>query len=124
MELLIKSIKGGISGPLRKIKMEIKQLTEFSNAQRKKLMKYYSIKDENELTYPYMLKITEEVGELAEALLALKALQREGKFEKKMDIGSEFADVILTTFILAGNLNINLEEELKKKMEKIEKRYK
>lgn len=104
--------------------MEIKQLTEFSNAQRKKLMKYYSIKDENELTYPYMLKITEEVGELAEALLALKALQREGKFEKKMDIGSEFADVILTTFILAGNLNINLEEELKKKMEKIEKRYK
>lgn len=52
-------------------------------------------------------------------------MQRKQKFDKfdKDNLLEEFADVIMTTLLLAKSMNIDIEKALEKKIEKINKRY-
>lgn len=72
------------------------------------------------------VKLNEEVGELCNDILGILKLQRKAKqkvFDKR-NIYEEFADVIITTVVLAQTTGVDLERALKDKLDKIEERYK
>lgn len=71
-----------------------------------------------------MVKITEEVWELAEQVMIRQWRQddRKGEFDKT-ELEYEIADVILSTTMLANAMNIDLEQALEKKMKKISKKF-
>lgn len=71
------------------------------------------------------VKLNEEVGELCNDILGILKLQRKAKqkvFDKR-NIYEEFADVIITTIVLAQTTGVDLERAIKEKLDKIEERY-
>lgn len=66
-----------------------------------------------------ILKLTEEVGELAEAYLIYEKKSRPEKFvseeEAKNKVAKEIADVVGVAIILASLLNVDLEKAIDKK---------
>lgn len=105
--------------------MQINDFRKFIQAENKRLKKRYSLKDDEKRILAKMVKLTEEVGELADEVLAFSSLQRKEKLDKhnKENLAHEFADVIICTFLLAESMGVDIEDGLKKKMKKIEKRY-
>ena len=66
----------------------------------------------------FMLKLTEEVGELTQSFLKMKGQARtKGKNsdELRKDFESEVADVLGQTLLLANNHDIDLEKIMKQK---------
>ncbi len=104
--------------------MELKELNEFIDEEIKRLKEYYQLKEDEELTLAMAIKIGEELGELYNEVLAHKGYQRKDKLENlnKKEIENEIADVIFTILILSRRFNINIEEALKEKMNKIKNR--
>ena len=92
----------------------------------KKLESYYNFDDPKKLNFPMTVKIMEELGELCDAVLAKSGLQRKAKLEEfsQENMEEEFADVITCVFILAENMNVDVEEGLKRKIKKIHARFK
>lgn len=71
------------------------------------------------------VKLQEEVGELANEILASLALQRKSKLAKfeKRNLYAEFGDVILATASLANTLGVDLDRAVRNKLEKILTHY-
>ena len=103
--------------------MELKDLLEFIEIESKRLRKYYPNIDEDKIILAQTVKISEELGELCSEVLAHNSLQRKEKLENynEANIQEEFADVIITTLLLAKSMNIDVEKVLEKKIEKINK---
>jgi NTP pyrophosphatase (non-canonical NTP hydrolase) len=74
----------------------------------------------NELTNMAML--TEEVGEVARIIARTYGEQSFKESDKDKDLGDELADVLFVVICLANQTGINLEDALKKNMEKKSKR--
>ena len=72
------------------------------------------------------VKLTEELGELCNEVLAFNGDQRKEKLDKydKNNLPNEFADVIITTLLLAKTMNVDIQEALKQKIKSINERYK
>ena len=70
----------------------------------------------NELTNTAILM--EEVGEVARIMARRYGEQSEKESDKNKDLGDELADVLFVIICLANQTGINLEEALKKKLEK------
>ena len=70
----------------------------------------------NELTNMAML--TEEVGEVARIIARRYGEQSEKESDKAKDLGDEMADVLFVLICLANQTGVNLEEALKKNLEK------
>jgi NTP pyrophosphatase (non-canonical NTP hydrolase) len=105
------------------INMEIKELLEFIKTEHQRLMKLYNFKENGQLKYPITLKIMEELGELCEEVLSQEKIQRVEKLQnRESKIDEELADVLITTLLLAENMNIDVVNGLKKKIEKIKNR--
>ena len=102
--------------------MEMDNLIDFVKEEHKRLMGYYSFKEKKDIIYPMTLKLMEELGELSEAILHSHSLQRKEKLKKSTKLGEEFVDVLLTTLLLAENFDLDIRQELKKKIKKIKKR--
>ncbi len=70
------------------------------------------------------VKCSEEFGELCNEILKNSSLQRKDKLEtvKREDLEAEFADVILTTLLLAKSMNVDVEKALNQKIDMIKKR--
>lgn len=85
--------------------------------------KLYSQEEKEILTQT--VKLNEEVGELCNDILAVLKLQRRSKLDKfdKRNIYEEFADVIITTIVLAQVAKVDIERALTDKLKKIEERY-
>lgn len=98
--------------------MEIKELKKFIKKEDKRLLKKYpESKDKRILAR--MIKITEEVGELADEILSFDQIKKKDKSDKKnkkQEISEEFADVVITTFLLAETMKIDIEKALKEKI--------
>ncbi len=107
--------------------MELKELLEFIDLENRRLIeefgKNYSTKKEVILTRT--VKLTEELGELCDEVLASGGYQRQEKLDKRSsdNLSYEFADVIICTLLLAKSMDIDIKEALVKKIEKINKRY-
>jgi NTP pyrophosphatase (non-canonical NTP hydrolase) len=71
------------------------------------------------------VKLNEEVGELCNDILSILKMQRKSKLEKfdKRNMYEEFADVIITTMILATTAGVDVERAISDKLKKIEERY-
>jgi len=107
--------------------MDLKDLLKFIALEDKRLEEYYGERlDKEKRILARTVKLTEELGELSSEVLAHHCLQRKQKLDKrcKDDLPEEFADVIITALLLAKAMNINIEMALKKKIEKVNKRYK
>lgn len=107
--------------------MELKQLIKFIKKQDKRLREQYgNYEDEEKRILARTVKLTEELGELCDEVLSFNSMQRKDKLDKHdMDnLPQEFADVIITTLLLAETMKVDIEKALKGKIEKINKRYK
>lgn len=70
----------------------------------------------NELTNMAML--TEEVGEVARIIARRYGEQSEKESDKNKDLGDEMADVLFVLICLANQTGVDLEEALKKNLDK------
>lgn len=72
-----------------------------------------------------MIKLTEELGELGNEVLAFNNYQREEKMAKHNTetLESEFADVLFSLLVLARNMDIDMEKAVNQKMKKIKERF-
>lgn len=106
--------------------MKLKVLEERIKALSTKIRPSYkfSTREEKDILVE-TVKLNEEVGELCNDILGILKLQRKAKQRKfdKRNIYEEFADVIITTIVLAQTTGVDLERALKDKLEKIETRY-
>lgn len=74
----------------------------------------------NELTNMAML--SEEVGEVARIIARRYGEQSEKESDKNKDLGDEMADVLFVLICLANQTGIDLEDALKKNLDKKTKR--
>jgi len=103
--------------------MDFKEFQKFIEIEDKRLAKYFPFSDKEKGIFARIVKISEEQGELSEAVLNYFSLQRKTKNQTgKDEVAHEIADVIICTSLLAYELDIDLEECLKYKMEKIKAR--
>jgi len=107
--------------------MDIKELIERIDLFDKKLIQtakslWWTKKEQ---IYARALKLWEEVWELNSDILAQSWAQRKHKLEKFTDdsLRGEFADVIITTFILAKSMDIDIFKAIEYKLKKIKERW-
>lgn len=79
-------------------------------------IKTHGVRYFSELTNTAVLM--EEVGELARIMARKYGDQSFKKDEDKKELGDEMADVLFVLICLANQTGVNLEEELKKNLEK------
>jgi NTP pyrophosphatase (non-canonical NTP hydrolase) len=107
--------------------MEFKELLKFIEIEDERLQKYYGgYGDQEKRILARTVKLTEELGELCDEVLAFNSLQRKEKLDNhdKENLPQEFADVIIVTLLLAKAMNVDIEKALEKAIEKVNKRYK
>jgi len=103
--------------------MNFKEIKNFSKKEIERLNAHFPFPDKEKGTFARMTKIMEELGELCEAILSYYSLQRKDKEKaSKQDVEKELADTIIVLFLLAEQMNIDIEKALEKKMEIIRNR--
>ena len=106
--------------------MNIKTLQEQIKVLGDKTRPHYKLYSQTEKEIlTKTIKLNEEVGELCNDILSVLKLQRKSKLEKfdKRNFYEEFADVIITTMLLASAAGVDIERAISDKLKKIEKRY-
>ncbi|MDD5043149.1 MAG: MazG nucleotide pyrophosphohydrolase domain-containing protein [Patescibacteria group bacterium] len=106
--------------------MDFQELLKFIDIEDERLKKKYGEEmDKEKRILARTVKLAEELGELSEAVLSYNSLQRKDKLDnyKKEELETEFADVIITTLLLAKLMDVDIAKALEEKMEKINKRY-
>lgn len=83
-------------------------------------IKQYGVRYFNELTNTAMLM--EEVGEVARIMARRYGEQSEKESDKGKDLGDELADVMFIVICLANQTGIDLEDAMRKNIEKKTKR--
>jgi NTP pyrophosphatase (non-canonical NTP hydrolase) len=105
--------------------MGLGNLLRFIETEDEKLKKRYSrYVNEEEVILARTVKLGEEFGEICEEVLAYNLLQRKQKLDNcdKENLPEEFADVIITTLLLAKTMNVDVEKALEEKMQKLNHR--
>lgn len=105
--------------------MELGNLLRFIETEDEKLKKRYgSHINQEEIILARTVKLGEEFGELCEEVLAYNSLQRKQKLDNhdKENLPEEFADVIITTLLVARTMNVDIEKALEEKMKKLNRR--
>lgn len=105
--------------------MEFEDLQKFINNEHDRLIEFYGKDVGHKMRLlSRTVKVTEEVGELANEILTSLKDQRKSKRkdDNKAELSGEFADVLITTLLLAKEADIDIEKSLREKIKKIEKR--
>lgn len=105
--------------------MDFKQLLDFIALEDERLKNVYGYPDDTKRILARTVKITEELGELSNEVLAHHSMQRQSKIANHSTetLHEELADVLITTLLLAKTLNVDIEKVLEAKIEKINKRH-
>jgi NTP pyrophosphatase (non-canonical NTP hydrolase) len=105
--------------------MDFEELEAFVEAENQRLFAAHEGLTAEMAPMTQTVKLNEEIGELCEAVLALDSLQREEKLaaDGEHDVADEFADVIITAFLLADSIGIDPATALERKIEAVEARY-
>ena len=106
--------------------MDFKELLKFIDIEDERLKRVFSSEYRDKIVLVRTVKLTEELGELCDEVLAHSFFQSKHKLSlhDKENLPEEFADVILTTLLLAKSMNVDIENALEKKIEKVNNRYK
>ena len=103
--------------------MNFKEYQKFVKTESERLAVHFPFPDKEKGIFARLIKLSEENGELSEAVLSYFSLQRKTKKQTgKQEVANEIADVMICTSLLAHEMGIDLEECLKYKMEKIKAR--
>lgn len=88
--------------------------------------RYFNFPDQDKVILARSAKLTEEVGELCDKILAKIGAQRPDKVSaySETDLQDEFADVLLVTLLLAKAAGVDIEQALSSKIPKVDARYK
>lgn len=73
--------------------------------------------------YARTIKLGEEYGELCDEILASAGEQRKGKLSDSHNIEGEFADVVITTFLLAKIARVDIPQALAHKIKIIKSKH-
>jgi len=105
--------------------MEFQELRTFIKKQSNRLKHYYADLDHHSLILAGAVKLSEELGELCQEILAYQSIQRKEKLssDNHDKLAQEFADAIITPLILAEWMGIDIEKALEEKIEIIKQRY-
>lgn len=106
--------------------MRLQDLKRFIKKEDQRLRKYYgSHKDEEKRILARTVKLTEELGELCDEVLSHNSMQRKEKTDshESDNLTEEFADVVITTLLLAEAMKVDIEQALQSKIEEINQRY-
>ncbi|MBN2881109.1 hypothetical protein JXM83_03580 [Candidatus Woesearchaeota archaeon] len=90
----------------------------------KKLNIKFPVDTFREKLYGRAVKLNEEVGELCSEVLSFTKDQRIEKLNKssKESLEEEIADVIISVLVIAKTMDVDVQEALKNKIEKIKNR--
>lgn len=104
--------------------MQIEDLIDELKKINQRLLEGYDLEDKRVRILARTAKISEEVGELANELLADLELQRKDKLKdfKSENISKELVDVLFTAFILGITLDIDIEKAIKERLNDINNR--
>jgi NTP pyrophosphatase (non-canonical NTP hydrolase) len=72
-----------------------------------------------------MVKLSEEVGELADEILSLQGLQRQEKMAAKMDddLAKEFGDVFNSLMLLGLELDLDIQSAIVSRVDSMHQKY-
>ncbi len=89
------------------------------------LNKNWPLKTADQRVFARTMKIVEELGELADEILTSMNLQRKSKIARfsRENVEDEFADVLGSLVLLAIELDIDIEEVIKKKIKFTRERF-
>jgi len=105
--------------------MKFEEFVEAVEAVAGFLQQKFADRTEGELIFAQMTKLNEEVGELCNEVLARNGYQRKEKSSEHSTetLEGEFADVIITTLVLAKFMNIDVQKVVEEKFEIVKQRY-
>jgi NTP pyrophosphatase (non-canonical NTP hydrolase) len=85
----------------------------------------WPLKDSQQRVFARTMKIVEELGELSDEILTSMNLQRNSKIAafSQQNIEDEFADVVASLILLANELDIDVEEVMKRKIALTRERF-
>ena len=98
--------------------MTINQLVKEYEGIAEILNRLWPLKNKQHRTFARTMKVVEELGELSDELLTSMNIQRNSKIAKfsHQNVEDEFADVLGSLVLLAIELEINIEEVMKRKI--------
>jgi len=99
--------------------MTIQSLTEEYQKIASILNRLWPLKNKQQRIFARTMKIVEELGELSDEILTSMNLQRNSKIEKfsHTNVEDEFADVLGSLMLLAVELDIDVTEVMKRKID-------
>ena len=103
---------------LQKIIEEYEKISAFLN-------KRWPLKDQDQRIFARTMKIVEELGELSDEILTSMNLQRDSKIANfsRENLEDEFADVFASLLLLGNELEIDIEDVIKRKIAYTRKRF-
>lgn len=104
--------------------MTLKELTAEYQKISETLNRLWPLQNSQQRTFARIMKIVEELGELSDEILTSMNLSRGSKIEKfsHQNVEDEFADVMGSLVLLGIELDIDVEEVMKRKIEYTHKR--
>lgn len=105
--------------------MTLQDLTTQYNEISEFLNDKWPLKSKEQRIFARSMKIMEELGELSDEILTSMNLQRNTKIEKfsRKNVEDEFADVLGSLVLLGIELEIDLDEVMKRKLEFTKTRF-
>ncbi|WP_163512152.1 hypothetical protein [Fodinicola acaciae] len=101
---------------------ELREISEFAQQQAVLLKSLFGFTTDTEFAQLSLLKLQEEAGEVAEAYLAYRKLQRADKLkytdaELKANLGKELADVTVVIALLAHAVGLEFHDILSSRLD-------
>jgi len=105
--------------------MTLEELAAFIEEADSYLKEKYPQETAETRVFSRTIKISEELGELCGEVMAQNNQQRQEKLDaaNRETLGSEFADVLITTLLLAHSMEVDIPAALEKKIAKIRARF-
>ncbi len=101
--------------------MTLDDIIKFIEEEDKHIIEKYGSPDVEKRILARMAKLTEETGELAEAVLSYLNDQRPEKIDKfeKEELENEIADVIIVALLIAKSTDTDIKVALRRKIDKV-----
>lgn len=98
--------------------LTLESLLSFIDKHEAWIKKSFNFTDTENLILKGTVKLYEEIGELSEEILFYTSNQREEKVKHydKENLPKEFADVLISSFLLAKFMNIDVKKALEEKI--------
>jgi NTP pyrophosphatase (non-canonical NTP hydrolase) len=104
--------------------MQKQDFLQYIEMEDRRLKKRFPQLGADQMRLARSVKLAEEMGELCDGILALSGLQRQEKLDKfgKTDLSHEFADLIITAFLLAKSADIDIFQAIEEKIPELNQR--